>query len=377
MKCRFVLFLTLLFLISPLNVMAEELVPEIDKVWITGMDKKTVGEELSLSFGVSVSGIQKGNADSLGIMAVSYVLDFDDTVFTVVSVTSHDFDTVIYKEDGVYYVLSTVGEKDPFKNKCVDGVSFCAQYMITVNFFVNDTDRATTDIKMEAVTVGLMEMIDPNKEYTEDDVKMLIDETGDSYTITIKQPEEEKEIVKKPSSIVSDKKPNTSTEDLIEKKQQTVSAKKSDNNYIKKLEIDGYEIEFDKNKKDYEIEIEEDVNKLKLDITLDDSKATYKIIGADKLAENDYKVSILVTAQNGDENTYTVKAKIKEEKDVVADSEIEDEKLDEKQDKKFVINKKYLIIGGICLGVLLLIIIIIKIVSHRSDRKLEKDLDLL
>ena len=77
----------------------------------------------------------------------------------------------------------------------------------------------------------------------------------------------------------------------------------SNNNSIKSITIKNHSIDFKSNVYKYTIKANED--ELDLTITLDDENATYKIIGNSEL-KNGSEVKIKVTAENGDEKTYTL-----------------------------------------------------------------------
>lgn len=354
----------LLILFIPFNVKAAS----IEYTWITGTNEKTAGEEFSLSFGIKVSGIQKGNWDSLGILAVSYELIFDDTVFTITDISSRIWNSEIYKEDGKYYVVSSISENDPYKNKCVDGISYCADYLVTISFYVLDTEQTSSVIKMGEVGVGLLGMIDSNSTYTEDDIVTITTMSNESQTIKIKKTESPKNDV--PTSIVSDTKPEINNQEIINKGQESNTIQKSNNKYLKSLQIENHKINFNKTKNNYDITVNKSVNELKLNIELEDSKATYKIIGADNLEKNNHQVLIEVTAENGEKNTYTINVKEKEETIIQ-----EENKSQNKKSKKFQLDKKYIIIGSVIGGIILFLIIIIRIIIHRKDRKLERAID--
>lgn len=78
----------------------------------------------------------------------------------------------------------------------------------------------------------------------------------------------------------------------------------SNNTYIRKLKINGYKLNFNKNTKSYELTIG---NEKKLDIMVitEDSLSSYKIIGNDKLKDKNI-IKIVVTAENGEIDTYSI-----------------------------------------------------------------------
>ena len=136
------------------------------------------------------------------------------------------------------------------------------------------------------------------------------------------------------------------------------------NYHLKELKIDGYEIDFDKYKNIYSIEVPKDINSLDITATPEGSKAKVTITGADNLQENNYKVTIEVTSEEGESKTYIINvSQIKEET--------------KKNENGFIITDdqielgKYILIG--IAGVLLIIFIIVKI----RDLKVEKGIDKL
>ena len=145
--------------------------------------------------------------------------------------------------------------------------------------------------------------------------------------------------------------------------------KKSDNNYILRLEVKDYKLVFDKDKTDYELIIKDGINKLNIDLMLESEKSSYEIIGDDDLLENDYKVLIKVKAENGDIRTYTINTKVEETENVqdLVDVELKDENRDEK------INRKHLfIIGGVIVAIILIVIMIISLITYNSNKKINK-----
>lgn len=77
----------------------------------------------------------------------------------------------------------------------------------------------------------------------------------------------------------------------------------SNNNSIKSITIKNHSIDFKSNVYKYTIKANE--KELDLIITLDDENATYKIFGNENL-KNGSEIKIKVTAENGDEKTYTL-----------------------------------------------------------------------
>ena len=84
----------------------------------------------------------------------------------------------------------------------------------------------------------------------------------------------------------------------------------SKNNYLSSLSIDGYELSpvFNKDTIDYEVELEPGTDKIKLNATLEDKKATLRGIGEVAITEVINTLNIVVTAENGNERVYKIVA---------------------------------------------------------------------
>lgn len=94
----------------------------------------------------------------------------------------------------------------------------------------------------------------------------------------------------------------------------TPTKKKSTNNYLSSLTIEGYTLdkEFKKEETEYSIMVENDVNKIKINAQLDDSSAEVTGIGEVEVKEGINKLEIKVTAENGSTRTYTLNVTVKE-----------------------------------------------------------------
>lgn len=80
----------------------------------------------------------------------------------------------------------------------------------------------------------------------------------------------------------------------------------SSNNYLKTLEIDGYDIDFDKLVNEYIIKVSSDVKSLDIKAIAEDSRASVEITGNENFKTGDNTVTIMVTAENGDVNIYKI-----------------------------------------------------------------------
>ena len=86
----------------------------------------------------------------------------------------------------------------------------------------------------------------------------------------------------------------------------------SSNNYLKSLNIEGYEISFDKETLEYSIEVENGVEKVNISASPEDSKASVSGTGEREVTEGNNKLEVKVTAENGNERTYVINVKVKE-----------------------------------------------------------------
>lgn len=88
----------------------------------------------------------------------------------------------------------------------------------------------------------------------------------------------------------------------------TVNRGESDNNFIESLLVHEGVLSpvFNKNTNQYEVEVVNGLSSVGLDITLEDPKATYQVLGNENLQEGPNTVTIRVTAENKDTRDYTI-----------------------------------------------------------------------
>ena len=359
-------FIILLFILIVCPIIIKASTTSISSVSVVGTDSAKVGSEFSQGFKVVFSDLYKGSTETLGIWLVKYEIDYNEDDFIIKSISSggNTWSSVVYKEGGKTYVLSQFAN-DPYHNACVDGVLYCAEYYSSITFYVKDTNNKTSKITMKDVEVGAFQVSGSlNPEYDVNDMIELDSSSTASNTIKITKPENVK--VEEPKSIINNSKPSV-------KKPVTTSNNSSknsisDNNNLKTLEIEGYSIDFSKDKKKYTVKVKEDVNSLKINAKAEDKKATVKISGNKDLNANDNKVLIKVTAENGKTKTYTINIK-RVKKIIINDIEKNIEK------KRFKITKNHIKYGGIIIGALLILIIVIRLIIKIKDRKVDKMFD--
>lgn len=372
MKKKIMIFLLLVVLLPfPINA-----TPTIKKTRLIIPDSVAKGTSFSFTFGIDFSGIEKDKKDGQGIAGVEFEIDYDDDLLILTDIQSQQntWESEEKEKDGIKYIFSTITESNQAGNKCTDGILNCTNYMVTVSFYLKNTEKETTTISIGRTNVILLDKFDFNKEYKEEEIiknaQLVSINANETKTITItKSDTPVSEQIPEPFISSNDKNSQLDLGQVVAQKIENVQKLESNNNYIKSLQIENYEINFRKTKKEYDLKIDQGINELRIKVELDDERSTYKIIGADNLKENNNQVTIEVTAENGEKNTYTIHIKEKIE-DVDSEKNITNAKTD--NDPKIKINKTYLIIGGIGFGVLVILIFIIKKVV---DRKLDKALD--
>lgn len=108
--------------------------------------------------------------------------------------------------------------------------------------------------------------------------------------------------------------PNTGGNSSGTSNTSTPVKKKSNNNYLSSLTVDGYSLdkEFKKDELEYSLVVESGTDKVIINAQLDDDKAKVTGIGEIALKEEDNKLEIKVTAENGSTRTYILNVKIEE-----------------------------------------------------------------
>lgn len=108
--------------------------------------------------------------------------------------------------------------------------------------------------------------------------------------------------------------PNTGGNNSGTSNTSTPVKKKSNNNYLSSLTVDGYSLdkEFKKDELEYSLVVESGTDKITVNAQLDDDKAKVTGIGEIALKEEDNKLEIKVTAENGSTRTYILNVKIEE-----------------------------------------------------------------
>ena len=80
----------------------------------------------------------------------------------------------------------------------------------------------------------------------------------------------------------------------------------SKDNTLKSLSVEGYEIKFDKNTTEYNIEVDSQVTNVKVNAVANHAKAQVKIENIEKLVIGNNKINVVVTAESGTKKTYVI-----------------------------------------------------------------------
>lgn len=102
---------------------------------------------------------------------------------------------------------------------------------------------------------------------------------------------------------------NTTTNNTTTNNKPTTTTKKSSNADISKLTLSVEGLSFKTNQTTYNITVGEDVDSIKVGVTLAHKKATYTLSGNKDLKAGDNVIKIVVTAENGATKTYKINVK--------------------------------------------------------------------
>ena len=374
MKKNLFLILLLIGLIFPINVNAVNLSSSrIGK----DMTVKT-GDTFTIPLYLSFTGVSPKDPNSFGIGGVVFDLEYDDSVLKIIEVNASGFNSELVEENGEYAITSAISGEDLLSNSCMDNILYCGEYGVSITFYVKDTDKESATIKInEAAIIGWQLTNGQRDSYLEKDMQTYTSKVNKMTTITIK-----KETIKneEPTTITKttteDKKESTITNAIDKKIEQNdnnidtnIDNTKSNNNYLSKLEIDDYPIDFYKRTNEYNIEVNKGLNKLLVTAELEDKSALLEIIGADNIKANNNQVKVVVTAENGSKNTYTINVSYEDD---IKKKSLSDINIIKKIKDFFLDNKMYIFIG---MGVILLIIIVGIVINKISDNKLGDKFD--
>lgn len=188
-----------------------------------------------------------------------------------------------------------------------------------------------------------------------------------SVTVTEKpqepEPQEPTTIVVKPSNNNNNNSGNSNNNKTETKTEPT----KSSNKKVKEISIEGYKLtKIDDN--NYTLSVENEVDKIKVKVVAEDTKATVSGAGEKELEVGENKIEITITAEDGSTNKITIKVTRKEE-EVITEPVIEIDDDVETPEPKNKINIISIIM--IALNVILAISVI---VLYRKNKKLKESI---
>ena len=336
----------------------------IKSVTLEGDSTAKKGDYYNLKVIIHFDGIDKNSSDSMGIFELVYDLDYDRSVFIPTSISPSGYTSVLYYGNGNAVGVLSVANTSNKSYLCKDETLICSDYEATINYYVEDTDKSEMTIKLNNIDLFLLPV--SKDVITESDVKEITAK-GTSKTIKIIDGSNQKKEVK---SIVEENKPKVETPKVSSNTTNKSSSepsqgKKSSNNYLSSLSVEGYEIEFKKTINDYSIFIEENVKKVEVKYTLDDEKAKVTVHGNENLQNDNSVIVVTVTAENGSKNIYKINVK--------KNRKVEEEKQTSILNKIKDINKKpILIIAAAVLFIFIIVVVVSIIKSHKIDKTMDK-----
>ena len=342
---KVIIFISLIImLILPLKLNAEIVISSL----LFNGDKKEakIGEQINYELTLKTVGLDK----NLGIAAISIEIEYDENVVSPGILLSPNFTSRIIKKENKHYIEAEVipGKTN---NHCALGYLYCGEYTVKIPFIIKNTEATNTNIVVNKVNLGLL-----NIDKLDESILENIEDISDLDMISVLT----KDISK--TSTINIKK-DTSIE-------QVPIEQKSNNTYLRTLEIYNYKIDFEKEKREYEIYVAKNVNKLEISASVDHPDSTYKIIGNDDLSRNENKVIIEVTASDKTVENYIINVKQKEEENPVVESlDKENQNIEINSDKKIL-----KLMGAIFGGILFLIILII-IINRKKKQAINKMFD--
>lgn len=355
-------YIYFLFFFLILNITVKIDAANINNLNLSGTSTAYLGERVLINIEAPTGGYQPDE----GIWIVYTYLKYDTESLVLTEIKSPGYNTYMEYTEGGIILASEVIENSGVSGMCVNGLLHCGTYNLNLTFrVIKINEPHTTTIKVAEFGIGTLNITE-NREYTENDIIETIYPSEVSHNLSLKLDETkeiETQIVKLPENSQSNISPKTISEPV-----QT--QKKSDNNYLKTLEITGYKIDFNKDTSKYSIDIDKTVDKLDIKLSAEHEKSTYQIIGNEKL-ENNSVIKVIVTAEDGKTREYEITIK-KSDKQLTTTTE---KKENDVTKVKLSDSTKKLIIGfGSVSTVIIIGGLIIFIKNFIKDRRFDKSL---
>lgn len=356
---------------------------------VSGNNEVTIGEEYTLKVNPNINGFTPGYDSTIGYNIAFIEILYDEDVLSLQNATIPYFLTDFNSDEAIkgkgHRIITAVINDESAPNLCAYDVLYCGQISLDLEFFAKNTKVSSTSIEIRNITIVYFDFSNINEaeleNMTEEEledfflkkIQTTYKDVKQTKTINIKNnnvdtPVKEPDPVQTtPPSSGSIKPDNIKVPTVENNSNQAVN--KSSNSYLKKLEIQNYNIDFNKDVKEYEITVGKNVNKIIVSAEAEDDKAIARVKGNDDLNASGNKVTIEVLAENNTTTTYTINIIHKEE-------ETEEEAIiEEKKPQKLTVDKKIIkLMVGLISGIILIgIIIILSTINKR--RKLNKMFD--
>lgn len=183
-----------------------------------------------------------------------------------------------------------------------------------------------------------------------------------------------REIVDASFADFTDEDAKQTTEKMINEQQKNFDATKSNNNFLKSLDVKNYKLtpEFDKQTLEYYLDLPSSVKEIIIEANADDDKAKVDGTGIIEIKENQTDYRVDVTSESGTVRTYIIKldnsnskeeTKVEENQNETSEvveafnsynNNTIDSKIDENDNKENT-NLKYMIIIGIIVVVIIIL----------------------
>lgn len=98
----------------------------------------------------------------------------------------------------------------------------------------------------------------------------------------------------------------TTTKSNISSTSTTTTISTESSLYLKKLELENYDINFQKEQFIYRLTVPNNIEKIDFIYELEDKRSSIKVLGADKLIVGENKIELIITNDQGNKNTYTL-----------------------------------------------------------------------
>ncbi len=255
-----------------------------------------------------------------GINSDSTVLSFTFKVLNTGDASVNIDDIKLADNGKILNVLNNSTSKNLTLERALDSNNNISEIKVstgTLDKEINDDDTyyvitvgsGTTNIDIDGVLTSEYSEVSGFGNYTL---------AGDHTIIQIKVTAENGEVKEYTFEVVREQATTTATEDNNSSDTTDTAAVSTAVNYVvntvkyssdsllDNLIIEGYEINFSRDKYEYTITVGSDVNSLNIKALLSDMDASYAVYGNGEFKEGENTVRVVVTAEDGSTSTYTI-----------------------------------------------------------------------